>query len=128
VTLTRALIGFLCSSGGLGIGVWLTAVCLLSLPAHLAGHAVWPLVTIGLIASLGGWQFPGSWWVIALLTGLPSLLFTSGWCYVIADEGQRNLIWPVLGVLAMVIAAVCTVLASWCREWSGRRTRRPPPT
>ncbi len=94
MTILRVLIGLLCSLGGLGLGAWLTAVCLLAPAAHLIALAAWPLLCIGALGALGGaGPFPAPWWVIALFAGFPDQLFTLGWFAVIADEGQRNPAW-----------------------------------
>jgi hypothetical protein len=122
VTILRVLVGLLCSGGGLGLGCWLTAVCLLAPTAHLTALAAGPLIGIGVIAALGGWTFPGAWWVIALFAGFPAQLFTLGWYFVFADEGQRNPSWLALGASALAAAA----LASWAasRGQHARQRRR----
>jgi hypothetical protein len=121
VTILHVLVGLLCSGGGLGLGAWLTAVCLLASTAHLLALAAWPLIAIGAIAALGGWTFPGSWWVVALFSGFPALLFTLGWFLVIADEGQRNPTWLALGAGALAGAVLVAYLAS---RWQRARQRR----
>jgi hypothetical protein len=121
VTILRVLIGLLCSGGGLGLGCWLTAVCLLASSAHLAALAAWPLIGIAAIAALGGWTFPGSWWAIALFAGFPAQLFTVGWYFVIADEGQRNPSWLALGASALAAALLASFAAS---RWQRARQRR----
>ncbi|GEM_PF-6318302 len=126
MSVTRLLVGMLCSGGGLGSGIWLTALCLLLPAPRLIAASYWPEAVIALLACLGGWNFPRAWWVIALVAGLPSLLFTSGWCYVIADEGQRNLAWPGLGALALAIALAASGLAAW-RRLSRSPLPSPPP-
>ncbi len=121
MTILRVLIGLLCSGGGLGLGAWLTAVCLLASPAHLVALAAWPILAIGVVAALGGSTFPGSWWVIALFAGFPALLFNVGWYFVIADEGQRNPSWLGLGASALAGALLAAYLAS---RWQRARERR----
>jgi hypothetical protein len=121
VNIPRVLVGLLCSGGGLGFGCWLTAVCLLAPSAHAVALAAWPLAGVGALAALGGWTFPGAWWVIALFAGFPSLLFTLGWFFVIADEGQRNPSWLGLGAVALAGALLVAFLAS---RWQLARQRR----
>jgi hypothetical protein len=121
VTIRLVLVGLLCSGAGLGCGTWLTVVCLLAASPHLVALAAWPLAVIGVIAALGGWTFPGGWWVIALFAGFPSLLFTVGWYFVIADEGQRNPSWLGLGAVAQACALLAAFGASRCQR---ARTRK----
>ena len=96
-------------------------VCLLASTDHLAVLAAGPLAGVGAIAALGGWFFPAAWWVVALFAGFPSLLFTIGWFFVIADEGQRNLLWLGLGAGAQACALLVAVAVS---RWQLARLRR----
>lgn len=121
MTIWRVLVGLLCSGGGLGFGSWLTAVCLLAASSQLVASAAWPIIGVGAVAALGGWTFPGAWWVIALFSGFPSLLFTVGWFFVIADEGQRNPSWLGLGAAALAGALLTAFSAS---RWQLVRMRR----
>jgi hypothetical protein len=121
VSVARLLVGLLCSAGGLGLATWLTAVCLLAPSAHALALSAWPLAGVAALSALGGWTFPGAWWVIALFAGFPSLLFTAGWFLVIADEGQRNPSWPGLGAVALAGAQLVSFAAS---RWQLARLRR----
>jgi len=121
VTIRLMLVGLLCSGGGLGFGVWLTAVCLLASSAHLVAQAAWPISGVAAIAALGGLTFPAAWWVVALCAGFPSLLFTVGWFFVIADEGQRNPSWLGLGAVALAGALLVAFAIS---RWQLARMRR----
>lgn len=120
------LVGLLCSLGGLGVATWLTAVCLLAPAAHLLALSAWPLASACALAALGGWTFPGSWWVVGLFAGFPSLLFTTGWYFVIADEGQRNPSWLGYGALALAGALGSAFAISRFQQARGRR-RGPGP-
>ncbi len=126
MTVRTILVGLICSLGGLGFAAWLTAVCLFAAAARLPALAAWPLAGVIATAALGAWTFPASWWVVALVSGFPAALFTTGWYFVIADEGQRNPTWLACGVLALLGAlAMAFLVGAWQRARARRRAAVP---
>ncbi len=112
----RPLIAILCSLAGLGAGVWLLLICLLSAPPLLAGRVPWPLAVIAAVAFLGGWTFMRRWWLTSLYAGAPALVFCSGWFLVIGDEGVWHPLWPLLGALAVVGALLAAAGGAWLAQ------------
>ena len=109
----RSLVAVLCSLIGLGAGVWLLLLCLLSAPVLLAGRAPWPLALIAIIAFLGGRTFANTWWMASFYTGGPALVFLSGWFLVIGDEGSWHPLWPLLGAVAAAAALLTSAMGAW---------------